>query len=74
MNASEQVLPLVSLNPRKRTLTQPVTVYGRPFDPTSPQDAHFEVIPSNTPGIIFDVGGVLIPYTHECIEARDSGL
>lgn len=74
MNESEHLLPLVSLNPRKRVLTHPVMVRGRPFDPTSPQDAHFEVIPSNTPGIMFDVGGVRIPYAPQYIEARDSGL
>lgn len=74
MNAPEQLLSLVSLNPPKRVLTHPVTVHGRPFDPTSPQDTHFEVIPSNTPGITFDVGGVRIPYSHEFIEARDSTL
>lgn len=55
MHTSESFSPLVSLNPPPRILNQKVTVRGRPFDPTAPQDAYFDIIPSDVPGIFFEV-------------------
>lgn len=74
MHISESFSPLVSLNPPSRILNQKVTVRGRPFDPTAPQDAYFDIIPSDVPGIFFEVEWVKVPYSIDHIEAMDSGL
>lgn len=62
------------MNPPQRTLIKPVKVYGKPFDPTAPQNAYFEVEPSDQSGIVFEVEGVQIPYNSDNVHAMDSGL
>lgn len=74
----ETKTPEIGLNSSPKTLVQPVKMHGKKVDPFSGgiinTDASCIVRPSDIPGISFRVGGTVILYDSEHLQAIDSTL